>query len=99
LAFFVTDFPGKKFVTLTPSDRHTKNQSFQNMNNIRKVTGYILVSLIVVFTTVAILGIWEIIDLQEVLAKVLTSLLVVFVASAVVLFITTVLLRDETKVE
>lgn len=69
------------------------------MNNIRKLTGFILVGLIIVFTSVAILGIWEIIDLQEVMAKVLSSLLVVFVASAVVLFITTVLIREEAKKE
>ena len=69
------------------------------MNNIRKITGFILVGLILVFTTVAILGIWEIINLQEVMAKVLSSLLVVFVASAVVLFITTVLIREEAKKE
>ena len=69
------------------------------MNNVRKITGFILVGLILIFTTVAILGIWEIINLQEVMTKVLSSLLVVFVASAVVLFITTVLIREESKRE
>lgn len=67
------------------------------MNNIRKITGYVLVGLILVFTLVALLGIWEIIDLREVMTKVWSSLLVVFVASAVVLFVTTVLLKDEDK--
>lgn len=70
------------------------------MYNTRKITGFILVGLIVVFTLVAILGIWGVIDLEDVMIKVLSSLLVVFVASAVVLFITTVLIKDDqTKIQ
>jgi hypothetical protein len=69
------------------------------MNNVRKITGFVLVGLILIFTIVAILGIWGVIDLEEVMTKVLSSLLVVFVASAVVLFITTVLIKDEVKRE
>ncbi|MBN1115866.1 MAG: hypothetical protein JXA77_01580 [Bacteroidales bacterium] len=65
------------------------------MSQVRKIAGFILIGLILVFTGVAILGIWGIIDLEDVLLKVLQSLLVVFVASAVVLFITTVLIKDE----
>ncbi|MBN2486563.1 MAG: hypothetical protein JXB34_11370 [Bacteroidales bacterium] len=65
------------------------------MNSTRKTAGIVLVGLIVVFTFIAILGIWEVIDLDDVFRKILSSLLVVFVASAVVLFITTVLIKDE----
>jgi uncharacterized membrane protein YccC len=54
-----------------------------------------LVSLILVFTLVSILGIWGVIDLEDIMTKVLSSLLVVFVASAVVLFITTVLIKED----
>ena len=67
------------------------------MNNVRKITGYILTGIIIVFTIIAILGIWGAIDLEEIMTKVLSSLLVVFVASAVVLFITTVLIRDDSS--
>jgi hypothetical protein len=67
------------------------------MNNVRKITGYVLVGLILIFTIVATLGIWNVIDLEEVLTKVLSSLLVIFVASAVVLFITTVLIKDDAN--
>jgi uncharacterized membrane protein YccC len=65
------------------------------MYSTRKITGFILVSLIIVFTLVAILGIWGVIDLEDIMTKVLSSLLVVFVASAVVLFITTVLIKED----
>jgi len=67
------------------------------MYSVRKITGYILVGLIIVFTMVAILGIWDVINLEEILTKVLSSLLVIFVASAVVLFVTTVLIKEEQK--
>ncbi len=67
------------------------------MNSVRKITGIVLVALILIFTSVAILGIWEIIDLQEVLSKVLSSILIVFVAAAVILFITTVLIKEDLK--
>lgn len=66
------------------------------MAQVRKITGYILIGLILVFTVVAVLGIWDVIDMEDVMIKVFTSLLVVFIASAVVLFITTVLIKDDT---
>jgi hypothetical protein len=67
------------------------------MYSVRKITGFILVGLIIIFTLVAILGIWDIINLENILTKVLSSLLVIFVASAVVLFVTTVLIKEEQK--
>lgn len=65
------------------------------MKNVRMITGYILVGLIVIFTVIAILGIWNIINFEDVVNNALKSFLVVFVASAVVLFITTVLIKDD----
>ncbi len=67
------------------------------MSNIRKITGFILVGIIVIFTVLTILGIWEVINLEDIVEKSFKSLLVVFVASAVVLFITTVLVKDEQQ--
>lgn len=67
------------------------------MYNIRKVAGYILVGLIIVFTIIALLGIWDIIDIKEYITKALSSLLVIFIASAVILFVTSILIKDEAK--
>ncbi len=69
------------------------------MKNIRIITGYILVGLIVIFTVIAILGIWNIINFEDVVNNALKSFLVVFIASAVVLFITTVLIKDDEPKE
>jgi hypothetical protein len=62
----------------------------------KKTVSYILISLVLVFTLVALLGIWDIIDLEQIMAKIIYSLLTVFAASAVMLFIFTVLIKDDT---
>jgi hypothetical protein len=66
------------------------------MNAMKKIVSYILIGLVLVFTLVALLGIWGVIDLQQVMAKIIYSLLTVFAASAVMLFIFTVLIKDDT---
>ena len=69
------------------------------MLTIKKVVAYLLIFLVLVFTVIAILGIWEVIDLDYVLRKIMSSLIVIFAASAVVLFIFAVLVRDPDKPE
>lgn len=63
-------------------------------NALKKTVAYILISLVLVFTVLSILGIWEVISLDYILRKIVLSLLVVFAASAVILFIFTILIRD-----
>ncbi len=65
------------------------------MSNIKKAVSYVLIGLVLIFTIIAILGIWGIIDLEQVMIKVLYSLLIVFAASAVILFIFSVLIKDD----
>ena len=69
------------------------------MSNIKRVVSYILIGLVLIFTIIAILGIWGLIDidLQKVMLNTLYSLLVVFAAAAVILFIFTVMIRDDEK--
>jgi hypothetical protein len=69
------------------------------MSNLKRIVSYILIGLVLIFTVISILGIWGLIeiDLQKVMLNTLYSLLVVFAASAVILFIFTVLIRDEEK--
>lgn len=66
------------------------------MNPVKKIVAYILIGLVLLFTVIAVLGIWEIIDIREVMLKVLYSLLVLFAASAVILFIFTVVMKDDS---
>lgn len=65
--------------------------------SIKKIAGYLLILIILLFTCIGILGIWEVIDLRDIGQKVISSLLVVFAASAVLLFIFAVVLKDDSN--
>lgn len=61
----------------------------------KKITAYVLALFVVVCTLIALLSVWEIISLQEVMRKILTSLLIIFVASVVSLFIFNVVIKND----
>jgi hypothetical protein len=63
-------------------------------NSVKKVISYLLIGLVVIFTVIALLGIWDIISLEEIVRKMFLSLMIVFAASAVILFIFSVLIKD-----
>lgn len=63
-------------------------------NAMKKTVAYILIGLVLTFTVLSILGIWEVINLDFIMKKIIYSLLVVFAASAVILFIFTILVKD-----
>jgi hypothetical protein len=67
------------------------------MDTMKKIASYVLVALVLIFTVVAILGIWDIIDLKNVMMNTIFSLIVIFAASAVILFIYTVFMRDSDQ--
>lgn len=54
-----------------------------------------MIALVMVFTIIALLGIWEVISLEDIIKKMFVSLMVVFAAAAVILFIFSVLIRDD----
>ena len=54
-----------------------------------------MIVLVLVFTVIALLGIWEVISLEDIIKKMFVSLMVVFAAAAVILFIFSVLIRDQ----
>jgi hypothetical protein len=62
--------------------------------SVKRVISYLLIGLVIVFTVLALLGIWDIISLEEIVRKMFLSLMVVFAASAVILFIFSVLIKD-----
>ena len=69
------------------------------MLTVKRIVSYLLIFLVLVFTVIAILGIWEVIDLDNVLRKIMSSLIVIFAAAAVVLFIFAVLVKEPEKGE
>ena len=64
---------------------------------IKKIASYLLMGFVLFFTIMALLAVWDIIDVENVLAKTLTSLFIIFVAALVVLFIFAVVIPDKGK--
>lgn len=60
----------------------------------KKITSYVLALLVVVVTSIALLAIWDIISLEYVVKKIMSSLLIIFAASVVTLFIFNVVIKD-----
>ncbi|MBI9066926.1 MAG: hypothetical protein JEZ09_06515 [Salinivirgaceae bacterium] len=60
----------------------------------KKITSYVLAALVVIVTAIAVLAIWDIISLEDVMRKIMTSLLVIFASSVVTLFIFNVVIKD-----
>lgn len=60
----------------------------------KKITSYSLAALLVICTVIAVLAIWDVISLEEVMRKILSSLLVIFASSVVTLFIFNVLIKE-----
>jgi hypothetical protein len=60
----------------------------------RQLTAYALGLLIIMGTTVALLSIWDIIDIENVMARIMKSLVVIFAASVISLFVFNVLFKE-----
>ncbi len=60
----------------------------------KKIIIWFLILLVLIFTVIALLGIWDIIDLDQVVRKLLLSLVVIFASSAVILFIYSVMGKE-----
>ena len=59
----------------------------------RKGIAILLTVLTLFFTALAVLGIWEIIDIKNIAWKSISSIFVMFVASAIILFIFSVIYK------
>ena len=66
------------------------------MKGLKKITSYILITFVLLITVISLLGIWEIISLEDVMRKIFTSLFIIFIASVIVLFIFSVIIRDSS---
>ena len=60
----------------------------------RKGISILLALLTLFFTTLAILGIWDIIEIKNIAWKSLYSIFVIFIASAIILFIFSVIYKS-----
>ena len=66
-------------------------------NTVRRVIAYILAALVLLFSVVSILAIWDIIDREDLVKNMFQSLMVVLAASAVIVLIFAILDRPEKQ--
>lgn len=66
---------------------------------VKKIIAYTLSILVLLFSIIAILGIWEIVDIEYLIARMFKSLMVVLAAAAVVVLIFSILDRPDRKEE
>jgi hypothetical protein len=54
---------------------------------VKRIIAYTLSALVLIFSAVAILGIWEVIEIEDLIARMFKSLMVIMAAAAVVVLI------------
>ena len=62
---------------------------------VKKIIAYTLSVLVLLFSIVAILGIWEVVDIEDLIARMFKSLMVILAAAAVIVLIFSILDRPE----
>ncbi|MFO7671801.1 MAG: hypothetical protein R6W31_19235 [Bacteroidales bacterium] len=64
---------------------------------VKKIFAYSLSTLVLLFSLVAILGIWELVDIEFLMARLFKSLMVILAAAAVVVLIFSILDRPQQR--
>jgi len=64
---------------------------------VKRIIAYTLSALVLIFSLVAILGIWELIDIEYLIARMFKSLMVIMAAAAVVVLIFSILDRPDRR--
>ena len=62
---------------------------------VKRIIAYTLSALVLLFSVVAILGIWEVIDIEYLIARMFKSLMVIMAAAAVIVLIFSILDRPD----
>lgn len=63
--------------------------------NVRRVIAYILAALVLLFSIVAILAIWDVIDYERLIIRMFQSLMVIMASAAVIVLIFALLDRGD----
>ena len=61
----------------------------------KRIIAYTLAAIVLLFSLVAILGIWEIVDIEDLIMRMFKSLMVILAAAAVIVLIFSILDRPE----
>jgi len=66
-------------------------------NSVKKIATYILIFVVLISTLIGIFSVWDLINLEDVMWKIMQTLFIVFISALVILFVYSVLLRDTNK--
>ena len=66
---------------------------------VKKIFAYSLSTLVLLFSIIAILGIWDLVDIEFLMARMFKSLMVILAAAAVVVLIFSILDRPERDIK
>jgi hypothetical protein len=66
------------------------------MKSVKKTIAYFFTGLVLIFAVIAILGIWDVIEMENLIRKMFGSVLVIMAAAAVIVFLFGVLIRDNS---
>lgn len=61
----------------------------------KKMIAYILLALVIFFTVIGLLGVWDIIDFEDILKKLISSALLIFGAAVIALFVFSAFLKEK----
>jgi len=61
---------------------------------VKKIASYTLIAIVMAVTIIAILAVWDIIAVENILTKSLQSLFIIFIAAVIILFIFAVIIKD-----
>ncbi len=64
---------------------------------VKRIIAYTLSALVLLFSLVAILGIWDIVNIEDLIARMFKSLMVILAAAAVIVLIFSILDRPARK--
>lgn len=64
---------------------------------VKRIIAYTLSVLVLIFSLIAILGIWDIVDIEYLIARMFKSLMVILAAAAVVVLIFSLLDRPDRR--
>ena len=64
---------------------------------VKRIIAYTLSALVLLFSVVAILGIWEVIEIEDLIARMFKSLMVIMAAAAVIVLIFSILDRTDRR--
>lgn len=67
------------------------------MNMFRKIAAILIGLMVALITVIAILGIWDIIDVQHLFSKSIKTLAVLFISSAILMFVFSVLFKQDQE--